>query len=373
LHITVVSEHFHKDPSGPRTSVLAMARAWRAQGHEVTVLSIAPRREDLTLDDGTDVRLRVYRWHPMPVRWGRPLFYARQLGLIHRRRPIDCVLAMGLESAAAAMRFRARKGVPFVLNPRSGLGHKPGQWKYDRAVKQVRECDGFIGLSRSAVREWLKDTGLADDGRFHGIHNGIDHSVHDGDLEPVPGVPEARPLILCMGGLRRVKGQMQVLDALGRITDLPWHALFAGDGRHAEMIRGHCTELGLDDRTTWPGMITGARWRWAYREAAVYCLTPIYAEAFGNTFLEAQLAGLPVITSGFGALPEFVLDGRTGIIVPEKDMAEHTANALRRLLTDEALRKRMGEQAREHALTFSWDKAASEYADVMEKCKRAST
>src|SRR5690606_13675441 len=115
-------------------------------------------------------------------------------------------------------------------------------------------------------------------------------------------------------------GQIQVLDALKRVEDLQWHALFAGDGAHAELIKTHCSALGLDGRTTWPGVVTGARWRWAYREAALYCLTPIYPEAFGNTFLEAQLAGLPVITSNFGALPEFVLDGQTGIIVPEENM-----------------------------------------------------
>ncbi|MBZ0137351.1 MAG: glycosyltransferase family 4 protein [Planctomycetes bacterium] len=348
-----------------------MAAAWRAQGHDVTILNMAQRKLDDVLDNGAVVRQRRYRLRPIPVKWAKALDFSWQLGVIHRRKAIDCVLAMGLESGAAAHRFRKRTGVPFVLNPRSGMKYKPGNWKHDRALMLTRECDGFIGLSQSAMQDWLNTTGLPDDGRFHGIHNGIDHSVHEGGIEPVPGVPDTRPLILCMGGLRKVKGQIQVLDALKQIEDLQWHALFAGDGKHARRIRDHCSKLGLDGRTTWPGTITGAKWRWAFRESALYCLTPIYPEAFGNTFLEAQLAGLPVVTSNFGALPEFVLDGKTGFIAPEAEMVEHTASALRKLLTDEALRERMGAAAREHAGTYSWDKSAREYADVMEKCKTA--
>lgn len=347
-----------------------MAAAWRAQGHDVTIMNMAQRKLDDVLDNGAVVRQRPYRLRPIPVKYAKATYFKWQLGAVHRRKPIDCVLAMGLESGEAAYKFRKRTGVPFVLNPRSGMKYKPGNWKYDRALMLTRECDAFVGLSKSAMQDWLDSVDMKNDGRFHGIHNGIDHSVHDGDAEPVPGVPDTRPRILCMGGLRRVKGQIQVLDALKRVEDLQWHALFAGDGAHAELIKTHCSALGLDGRTTWPGVVTGARWRWTYREAALYCLTPIYPEAFGNTFLEAQLAGLPVITSNFGALPEFVLDGQTGIIVPEENMVENTADALRKLLTDETLRKQLGANAREHALTYSWDKTAREYAEVMEKCKR---
>jgi glycosyltransferase involved in cell wall biosynthesis len=332
-------------------------------------MNTAQRKLDDVLDNGAVVRQRPYRLRPIPVKYGKALYFSWQLGFVHRRRPIDCVLAMGLESGEAAFKFRKRKGVPFVLNPRSGLKYNARNWKYHRALMLTRECDAFIGLSQSAMQDWLDATGADQDGRFHGIHNGIDHSIHHGDAQPVPGVPETRPLILCMGGLRKVKGQVQVLDALNKLRDLEWHALFAGDGKQADMIRAHCTKVGLDDRTSWPGMITGAQWRWAFREATLYCLTPIYPEAFGNTFLEAQLAGLPVITSNFGGLPEFVLDGKTGIIVPAENTVEHTANALRKLLTDEASRRQMGQAAREHALTYSWDKTAREYADVMARCK----
>ena len=347
-----------------------MAAAWRAQGHDVTIMNMAQRKLDDVLDNGAVVRQRPYRLRPIPVKYAKATYFKWQLGAVHRRRPIDCVLAMGLESGEAAYKFRKRTGVPFVLNPRSGMKYKPGNWKYDRARMLTQACDGFVGLSTSAMQDWLAATGVQRDGRFHGIHNGIDHTVHDGDVEPVSSVPDTRPLILCMGGLRRVKGQIQVLDALKQLEDLQWHALFAGDGKQGDKIRAHCSELGLDERTTWPGTITGAKWRWAYRESDVYCLTPIYPEAFGNTFLEAQLAGLPVVTSDFGALPEFVLDGKTGMIASKDELVEQTASALRRLLTDEGLRSSMGKAAREHALTYNWDKTAREYADVMEKCKR---
>jgi glycosyltransferase involved in cell wall biosynthesis len=373
VHIVIFSEHFHKNPSGPRSDVLALSERFRADGHEVTILNMAQRKLDQVLESGTVVRQRPYRLRPLPVKYGKSMYFAWQLGFVHRARPIDCVLAMGLESGAAARRFRRRTGVPFVLSPRSGLTYRPGVWKFDRARMLTLECDAFIGLSRSATAAWLESTGVPEDGRFHSIHNGIDHNIHQGDVEPVPGVPDTRPLILCLGGLRTVKGQIQLLDALSRLQDLPWHTLFAGDGKQAQEIREHCSKLGLDGRTSWPGVITGGRWRWAFRHADLYCLTPIYPEAFGNTFLEAQLAGLPVVSSDCGALPEVVRNGETGFTVPLDDLLEGTVKALRTLLTDEPLRRRMGQAAREHAAGFSWEKTARLYAEVMQQCKKGES
>jgi glycosyltransferase involved in cell wall biosynthesis len=115
-----------------------------------------------------------------------------------------------------------------------------------------------------------------------------------------------------------------------------------------------------------PGVVTGARWRWLYRNASVFCLTPVYPEAFGNAFLEAQAAGLPVITSDGGGNVEVVSD-ESAIIVPRGDtMTADIATSLRRLLGDADLRKRMGDAGRQRASTFTWDKAAEGYMSAIE-------
>ena len=64
--------------------------------------------------------------------------------------------------------------------------------------------------------------------------------------------------------------------------------------------------------------------------------------------VEAMFAGLPVVTTGVGGIPEMVLDGETGLLVPPGDEAS-IADAIERLLGDDALRTAMGEAARERA------------------------
>lgn len=367
MHIVLFSEHYHKVNSGPYKAATAMTAAWLAAGHKVTILSMSPESRDFRLDCGAEVRQRRYRLKIVPVKFGRAPYYSWQLNRIHKQHPIDVVLAQGLYAGAAALRFRERHRVPFVLNPRSGLTAIEGHWKEAQAHRVLRACDACIGISRNATNEWRAEIGAAEGGKFHAIHNGVYPDAMQGPTAAPPGIPDTRPRILCMGMLRKVKGQSVLLDALAAVRDLPWHAVFSGDGRDAASIKAHCTKLGLDQRVSWTGLISGDQWRWAFANADLFALTPVYPEAFGNVFLEAQLAGLPVLTSAVGALPEFVLDGQTGFTVPHDDnMVLGIATRLRQLLQDADLRKRMGQAGIANARTMTWDKTAGQYLQVMQ-------
>jgi glycosyltransferase involved in cell wall biosynthesis len=85
-----------------------------------------------------------------------------------------------------------------------------------------------------------------------------------------------------------------------------------------------------------------------FRDAHVFCL-PTLADTFGLAFIEASAAGLPVVATDVGPIPEFVRDGSTGLIVPPGDSAS-LAVALRRLVDDAGLVARLGRAARELAL-----------------------
>ncbi|MFN2369970.1 MAG: glycosyltransferase family 4 protein, partial [Candidatus Krumholzibacteriia bacterium] len=78
-------------------------------------------------------------------------------------------------------------------------------------------------------------------------------------------------------------------------------------------------------------------------------LMPSHAEGFGLAAAEAQAAGLPVIAGDASSLPEIVADGTTGLLVPPGDAAA-LATALRRLLDDPALARRLGAAGRARVL-----------------------
>jgi glycosyltransferase involved in cell wall biosynthesis len=99
--------------------------------------------------------------------------------------------------------------------------------------------------------------------------------------------------------------------------------------------------------------------------ATVAVVPSLWAEAFGLTVAEAMAAGVPVVASSVGGIPELIDQGETGMLVPPGD-ASALAAALRELLDDPARRARMGPKARETAwVRFSHTRVADELAAVL--------
>ena len=379
MHVAFVSEHFHKEPGGPRKAARAMAAALDEIGHASSLIGIAPRDREENLPGGGTAILRRYGWRLVPSRYGRPRFYARELGRLHAVRPIDAVVAMGLESAAAALRFREQSGVPFVLNPRSFLVNAPGTWKHDRARLLIRECDSFVALSESAADAWCAALEYPRDGKVFGVLNGVDPTELEGTAEPPPGIQGA-PLILCMAMLREPKGQHVLLKALARLVDLPWQLVLAGDGPARAALAALTQRLGLGERVLFTGIVRDAHWRWLYRHAQLFALTPVYMEACGNALLEAQAAGLPIVTTDAGSVPE-VVSPDSALIVPvgpvpypdEAPILPALESALRRALTSASLRTALGGTGRTRARELSWATCVQAYSAVASRVVERAT
>src|SRR5207302_10933807 len=94
----------------------------------------------------------------------------------------------------------------------------------------------------------------------------------------------------------------------------------------------------------------------AYYDRAAVVACPSRREGFGMACAEAMAHGRPVVAGAVGGLLDLVVDGETGLLVPPRDVAALRA-ALRRLLADQELRRRLGENARRRAREhFSWDR-----------------
>jgi glycosyltransferase involved in cell wall biosynthesis len=121
-----------------------------------------------------------------------------------------------------------------------------------------------------------------------------------------------------------------------------------------------------------------------YSGAEVFVCPSIY-EPFGIINLEAMACGTPVVASAVGGIPEVVVPGETGLLVPVEQMQEapfepvnadafafHLAEAINELMRDEARRRSMGRQARRRVEeVFSWDAIARRTADLYrEVCGR---
>ena len=136
----------------------------------------------------------------------------------------------------------------------------------------------------------------------------------------------------------------------------------AGHGSEVERLMSLATALGVQERVMlYPPQ---AQRRLAdFYGAADVVLVPSRSESFGLVALEAQACGTPVVAAAVGGLRYVVEDGRTGLLVDGHDPGDH-ADRLLELLGDEALARRLGEEAARRALRFTWDATASELSTV---------
>jgi glycosyltransferase involved in cell wall biosynthesis len=126
--------------------------------------------------------------------------------------------------------------------------------------------------------------------------------------------------------------------------------VLAGVAESDEMepvIRAEADRRGIAQRITFLGSVEGRDKAAAYAICEML-VVPSWTEAFPLVIPEAMAAGLPVIATAVGAIPDFVTDGEDGFLVPPRDPAA-LADRISRLLEDERLRRRISERVRERA------------------------
>jgi glycosyltransferase involved in cell wall biosynthesis len=159
---------------------------------------------------------------------------------------------------------------------------------------------------------------------------------------PIPPGPEIA--LGYVAQFRREKGHMRLLDTLRHLkTATPWRVDLTSDGPLVPRVRAEISRLGLDDRVRLVGHVPDIREFWAGHHIGV--LLSDY-EGVPNALIEAAMAGRPMIGTDTGGTPEVVVPG-TGFVVP-LDGREKATDALRQLIEDEDLRRRMGDAAHRH-------------------------
>jgi glycosyltransferase involved in cell wall biosynthesis len=151
----------------------------------------------------------------------------------------------------------------------------------------------------------------------------------------------------------------------GLLVEFPrTRLIIVGEGSERVRLQELVTSLGLDKHVTLAGFRTDVPE--LLQRMDVY-VQPSLHESFGIVLLEAMAAGLPVVASEVEGIPEIVADGETGYLVPVGD-SEALANAVRSLLRDTELRRKMGETGRRRvAKEFDIKKTVRSYEQLYEE------
>jgi glycosyltransferase involved in cell wall biosynthesis len=153
-------------------------------------------------------------------------------------------------------------------------------------------------------------------------------------------------LILFLGHLYRDKGVYELLDAFARLQPARpgLRLVLAGEGPEAHGLRLQANRLRLNATVELPGWV-GPEAKAALLAKAACLALPSHDEGLPLALLEAMLAGVPVVATSVGGVPEIVEDGRHALLVAPHD-PDSLATALARVLDDPVLATRLSEAAR---------------------------
>jgi glycosyltransferase involved in cell wall biosynthesis len=175
--------------------------------------------------------------------------------------------------------------------------------------------------------------------------------------------------ILFVGRLVERKGVAQLIEAVRQLPPgLGARLEVIGDGPERPRLEALVREGGLGERVALRGRVSALELRGAYEAADVLALPSILdsrsdTEGLGVVLLEAMSYGVPVIGSRVGGIPDIIVDGETGLLVPPGD-ATALAWTLERLATDAELRARLSSAGREHVRDhFSWDRIVTQWEE----------
>lgn len=147
----------------------------------------------------------------------------------------------------------------------------------------------------------------------------------------------------------------------------------AGHGPDEKRLKQMSTDLGLEEVVRFIGNVNTKNLPYAYGASDLFMMPSRNrgsdVEGFGLVFLEAAAAGIPSIGSTDGGIPDAVLDGETGLLVPPKN-PKRLSNALEKILMDTAYRKQLGNAAYERAKALSWEQLANK---IMSELRTHST
>jgi glycosyltransferase involved in cell wall biosynthesis len=193
----------------------------------------------------------------------------------------------------------------------------------------------------------------------------IDLSRWQGDFERAPRRSRSGPTVLSVARMYPRKRLGDLLHAAVELrARVPGAQVrIVGNGPEREMLDRLHRELSLGDAAVLLGDVSRAALAEEYVNADCFCM-PSVQEGFGIVFLEAMAAGLPVVACHAAAIPEVVLDGRTGVLVPPRTPPALAA-ALVDLLADPERRRALGDEGRRRVAEFTPERVARRFLDAV--------
>jgi glycosyltransferase involved in cell wall biosynthesis len=240
----------------------------------------------------------------------------------------------------------------------------PKRWYVKPILRwTLTHASALTAISDDCIQHALRAGASRD--KIHLIMNGADLRRFSPASTAQAAAPYGPKMVFACRQLFPRKGIRYLIQAVAQLR--PRHPeirlMIAGDGFERPELEALADTLKVHDITTFLGWTANRELPQYFRGCAVSVI-PSLEEGFGIPAAEAMGCEAPVVATDAGGLPEVVEDGVTGFVVPKGD-AEALAGAIDKLLSDAALRERMGKAGRERALArFDWLRAAERFEEL---------
>lgn len=231
-----------------------------------------------------------------------------------------------------------------------------------RRLRGYLDRASFVVTVSEFNRRYLAELAPASAHKLRLVPNGLAPEWFD---EPLRTNTADVPLVLAVGRLVEKKGFADLIDAakLLRERGVRFQCRLVGSGPLADDLRRQVDECGLEDEFDFAGPSEQTTLRDIHYATAACLVVPCVVAETGDrdglptVVIEAMASGVPVIATDVTALPEIVVDGVTGLLVPQRDPVA-LAEAVERLLGDRQLAEQLASNAR-HAVGEQFDRRAT--------------
>jgi phosphatidylinositol alpha-1,6-mannosyltransferase len=326
---------------------------------------------------------------PLPARRLKTLqgilLWSRRAAVLARSTGAEFIWCGNIKPAAYPAKWTMeRQGVPFGILLHGGdlliLQHQVHQSALKRRTAKALLSAAAVLVANS---NWTRERCLTlldeleveiSPDRVRAVPLGADPEAFRPGVDPTEvraryRLEEGRWL-LSVARLTRHKGIDTALQALALLRDDYPDLRYAvvGTGEEGEALAREARDLGVADRVRFLSGVPDRDLPALYNCAEIYLgvsrLLEQRVEGFGISLVEASACGVPVIAGRSGGIPEAVRDGETGLLV-DAESSREVAGALRRLLDDQGLRRRLGSAGRRAVETrFNWDRVTADLARI---------
>jgi phosphatidylinositol alpha-mannosyltransferase len=371
MKIGLISPYDFAVPGGVNSHIQHLAENFEHLGHEVRIVAPCSQPRSLSLGEnvicigrpigvpasGSVARIALsLRLAPQV----RRVLAAEDFDVVHIHEPFVPFLPVQF------LRFSETTNVATFHAAKEGGGSR--WYAYGRRVlrRWFRNLDGKIAVSLVAMRLVSRYF----PGYYNIIPNGVDVAHFSAPAEPLPRYCDGKLNILFVGRLEKRKGVANLLRAYVRVKEEMPETRLIIVGPETRLKRGYertVREAGLED-VVFAGYALYKELPRYHRTAHVFCAPATGNESQGIVLLEAMAAGKPIVGSNIEGYAGVLTHGVEGLLVLPND-TEGLAEALLQLLRDPDLRQAMGEQGRQRAPEFSWERISQRVLSYYERLR----